>query len=472
MRKLTVGIAVAVWCVLALAWDKNDAKPDPVEFRVGFAQADVTPKLGEQPVYLAGFGHNRKATGIRDPLKARAVVFESDGQRIGICCVDVIGLFHDIAERVRARLPDFDFVVVSSTHNHDGPDTMGLWGSAPVFSGVDRGYLRLVEDQVVVALRAAADRARPARARIGSARDPGLLRDTRKPIVKLDELVAIECLDAESDAKLGVIVQWNCHPETMDSKNTLVSSDFVGPAVEYLHRKIGCPVIYLTGAVGGLMTPLGLDIKDRDGKPLTDVAQRTTRYGELVGQLAEKALTDAMPARLAPMFARSQRIFVPIDNDLYRLAGNLGVVERQVYYWTGDPTNAKPAPSNERTKPVCLLTEVGWLRLGDLDIALFPGEIYPELVLGKVEDPAVEGADFPEAPVEPALYDQLRGPHRMIVGLANDEIGYVIPKRQWDAKPPYCYGLKKPPYGEINSVGPEAAPLLCTAFRDLVRQGR
>jgi hypothetical protein len=113
-------------------------------------------------------------------------------------------------------------------------------------------------------------------------------------------------------------------------------------------------------------------------------------------------------------------------------------------------------------------TEVGYLRLGELEVAAIPGEIYPELVLDKVQTPPDPGADFPKAPVEPAVYKQLRGPHRMLIGLANDEIGYVIPKRQWDEKPPFCYGRTKSQYGEVNSLGPDTAPLLCGAFRDLV----
>ena len=46
----------------------------------------------------------------------------------------------------------------------------------------------------------------------------------------------------------------------------------------------------------------------------------------------------------------------------------------------------------------------------------------------------------------------------MMIGLANDEIGYIIPKTQWDAKKPYAYGrTKAPQYGEENSPGPEVA---------------
>jgi hypothetical protein len=125
--------------------------------------------------------------------------------------------------------------------------------------------------------------------------------------------------------------------------------------------------------------------------------------------------------------------------------------------------------TKEIAKPVAVKTEVGYLKLGDLEAAVIPGEIYPELVLGKVQDPVDPGADFPMAAIEPDIYGQLKGKHKMLIGLGNDEIGYIIPKRQWDEKAPFCYGLTKAQYGEGNSVGPETAPILCEAFRDLVK---
>jgi hypothetical protein len=57
----------------------------------------------------------------------------------------------------------------------------------------------------------------------------------------------------------------------------------------------------------------------------------------------------------------------------------------------------------------------------------------------------------------------------MMIGLANDELGYIIPKRQWDEQAPFCYGRKKAQYGEVNSLGPDTAPILCGAFKELVR---
>jgi hypothetical protein len=436
--------------------------------QVGFGTADVTPKLGDRPVYLAGFGQNRKATGVHDRLWARAVVLRDGEKKIALASVDLVGFFHPNVLNVRKGLPGFAYVLVSSTHNHEGPDSLGLWGPSMVQSGVDPEYMAAVEKQIVNAVKDADAACNPARARIGTAKAPELLHDGREPYVKHDELVALEFRAAEGDGLLGIVVQWNCHPETLGSKNTLLSADFVGPTVKALHDKHRCPVVYFTGTVGGLMTSLKVPVKDKEGKALEDgTFEKTQRYGELLAEVANRALSGAKPIRLTPLEARRREVFLPLDNKLYLLGRKLGVLKRDGFLWSGDPYKAGPAAVAE-DKRMCMPSEVGYLRLGELEVAAIPGEIYPELVLDKVQGPPDPGADFPAAPVEPAIYKQLRGPHRMLIGLANDEIGYIIPKRQWDEKPPFCYGRSKAQYGEVNSLGPDTAPVLCGAFRDLV----
>jgi hypothetical protein len=442
----------------------------PAPLRAGFAEADITPAVGgDHTVYMAGFGQNRKATGVHDPLKARAVVLEHDGRRVALVSLDVIGFFHPNVLRVREQLPGFTYLLVTSTHNHEGPDTLGLWGPHPFKSGVDADYLKHVEGQIVKAVQDAAADARPVKARLGTATAPELLHDGREPQVKHDELTAVEFLDAQTDKPAGLLVQWNCHPETLGSKNTQLSADFVGSTVGHLQDKHRCPVVYLTGTVGGLMTSLHVEVKDDKGNLLPDgTFEKAERYGQFVGELADRALAGAKDVRLTPLEAARRDVFVPMDNKGYLLMRQIGVLERQAFLWADDPYKAEPAPAAEAEKRLCLRTEVGRLRLGELEAACIPGEIYPELVLDKVQDPPDPGADFPDAPIEPAIYKQLAGPHRMLIGLANDEIGYIIPKRQWDEKPPFCYGLKQAQYGESNSVGPDAAPVLCRAFKELV----
>lgn len=450
------------------------ALPAPAgEFTVGFGDADLTPELGKKPVFLAGFGQNRKATKVHDPIMARAVVMADGDEKVALVSVDVVGLFLPVVERVREKLPGFKYVLVSATHNHEGPDTLGLWGASPVQSGIDPEYLKKVEAGCVEAVKTADKARKPAAVRIGSARDESLLNDNRKPVVKHDELVVLHFRDPKTDAPLGVLVQWNNHPEALDSKNTEITADFIYYTVKYLRESQKCPVAYFTGTVGGLMTTLGLPVKDASGKELKDgTFEKSDRYGALVAQLAEKALKDAQPISLTPFVVRTQSLLVPVDNNIYRLAYSFGVLSREMYKWDGKPAPAKFEFEKDVSKPVAVKTEVGYLKLGALEVAAIPGEIYPELVLGKVQDPPDAGSDFPDAPIEPAIYDQLKGKHRMLIGLANDELGYFIPKRQWDEKAPFCYGLKKAQYGEMNSVGPDAAPIICQTFKELAAKGK
>jgi hypothetical protein len=459
--------AIEIQAARAQEADAGDRAANQKSFVVGFAEADITPDVEKKTIYMAGFGQNRKATGVHDPLKARVVVLKDGKKKIAIASVDLVGFFQPNVAHVRGELADFDYVLVSSTHNHEGPDSLGLWGPSPFASGVDADYLKHVEAQIVVAAKAAEKAGKPVSARIGTAKAPELLHDGREPYIKHDELVALQFLD-DRDKLAGIVVQWNCHPETLDSKNTKISADFVGYTVERLRKKYECPVVYLTGTVGGLMTSLGVEIKNEKGEALADgTFEKTEEYGSRVGKLAEQALAEAKPVRLTPLEARSKTIFVPMTNRLYQLGRQLGVLNRPAYLWTGDTAKADPAPPNEFKKPLCIRTEVTWLRIGDLEAACIPGEIYPELVLEKVQDPPDAGADFPDAPIEPAIYKQMTGKHRMMIGLANDEIGYIIPKRQWDEKPPFCYGRKKAQYGEINSVGPATAPIICEEFKKL-----
>jgi hypothetical protein len=447
------------------------AKDEAAGLQVGFAEVDITPVIArDKPVYMAGFGENRVATGVLDPLMARAIALADGKSTMAMVSLDLVGLSYANTLAVRRRLPEFSYVLVSCTHNHEGPDTIGLWGPSPFKSGVDREYIRRVEDSAVRAIREAKRNLKPAKARIGMARDGNLLHDSREPYVKHDEVVAIHFASPDRQEPLGLLVQWNCHPETLADKNTQLSADYVASTVKTLKEKHRCPVIYLTGTVGGLMTTLNLSVKDENGKELPGGSvEKTVKYGQELAKLTDAALAESKPADLTPMLAKTVKVYLPLDNPQFLVARQLGLLVRDSFVWTGNWRQAEAIAKGAAPKRLALESEVGWLKLGQLEVALIPGEIYPELVLDKVQDPVDSGADFPNAPVEPGIYKQITSPFHMIVGLANDEIGYIIPKRQWDEKPPFCYGRKKAQYGEGNSLGPDTAPILCEAFRGLVK---
>lgn len=448
--------------------------------RVGFAQNDITPDVaGKKPVWVAGYGQNRKATGVHDPLMTRALVLECGGKKIALVSVDVVGLQYPTVKQIRAKLEDFHYVMVQATHNHEGPDTMGIWGPNPFKSGIDPEYMTRLMDQSAAAVRQAEANLAPAAAAYGTATDDAALRDSRIPLVYDGVLRAIKFTAPQGGPPIVILMQWNCHPEAMGGGNTEITADFIGTTIARLRDKYQCPIAYFTGTVGGLMAPPRGVYKDAAGNELKegDFAY-CEKYGEVVAELAAKAIDAVQPLTLTPFVVAAKPIAVPLENPLYKAARAMGVLKRDGHVWTGDfetvgevLTPAVAAAGKEKAQEVLAAasTEVGYLRLGELHVACIPGEIYPELVYGQYQEPLEPNVDYPEAPLEPPVMKTLPGPKTLLLGLANDELGYIVPKRQWDQKPPFAYGKKESQYGEENSCGSDVAPILMQALVNRVR---
>ena len=428
----------------------------------GFAKQAITPAIGAAPVYMAGFDTNRRATGVHDDLWARAVAVSDGHRKIAIVAVDLIGVFHaDVLkarELLEQRVPGA-VLVVASTHNHEGPDTMGLWGPGRFSSGVDPQYLERVRRAIAETAEVALARMKRGHLVLGRARTPGLIEDGRLPRVIDDTLVAIQVV-GEDGATLGTVVNWSSHPEALGGKNTIVTSDFPHHLRARMEERLGGTSVFLVGSIGGLMTPLGLKLTGADGKAIpADSFALAQAVGERAADAALNALKDGKPSASSALEHRSATVFVPLENRLFRLAMFLGVLDRHVYSG-GQPATAVFGDD--------LRTEIGYLRLGDAEALLVPAEIYPELVLGRIQDPQDAGTDFPGAPPERALHALLSAEFKLVLGLANDEIGYVLPRSQWDARSPFAYGRREDQYGEANSVGPSAAASLAEAFERLL----
>ena len=126
-------------------------------------------------------------------------------------------------------------------------------------------------------------------------------------------------------------------------------------------------------------------------------------------------------------------------------------------------------PSLHLTPPfVRYRSEIAFIQLGNATITGIPGELYPEIAVGGIENP--KGADYLLAPQEiPHLRSQLPGDVNLMVNLANDAIGYIIPKSEWDDEAPWIYGEEEETYGEIVSLGPDTAPAIHRAVTDIIK---
>ena len=466
-----------VWLIVAgvsVCCPIKTASANSAQLKAGFAHRDITPKVdGANSVWLAGYGPGRRAESVHDPIFARGVVVSSGDKKIAVVSLDVVGFQYAQVLAVRKELSDFHYVLVASTHNHEGPDVVGLWGPTFVQRGASTAYLRKVVASCVEVVRAAEKAQQPATARYGIARDESLVRDSRKPFVKDDAIKTLAFYD-KTGAAIGVLVKWSVHPEAMGSRNKKLTADFPAWTVKAITAKHNCPAVFVVGAIGGLLAPPSRGVLDEKGKELrSGNFPFTAAYGELVAELADRSMNHAKPIELTPMRVSAKQITVPVHNLYYRAARGLKVLRRMAFAWTGDPDKqGPPLAAGDKDATMAIRTEVAFLQLGQLGIPCIPGEIYPELVFGGIEDPAQANVDYPEADKEPIVADFTTAKHWMLIGLANDEIGYIIPKRQWDQASPFAYDRKTGQYGEINSCGPDVAAVILGSLKRCIEAMR
>jgi hypothetical protein len=431
--------------------------------------------------WLAGFGLGRPAKSVHDPMIAAAAVFDDGKKRIGFVVIDSIGFMYDDVGDVRKRLPaslKIDHLVVVSTHDHEVPDLQGLWGPRAGVTGVNATYQEFVKSNMVATVADAVNAMKPAEIRaIEREVSPvGLMSDTRDPLVYDSNLRILEVRERVSHTPLGQIINWANHPEALWASNTEITADFpgyirdgVGSGIVYpdgLKRKgHGGVTLYINGAIGGLLAPIDtLSIKDRFlNQTFTTPSHEKARA--LGYTVADEALTA---------LETSQKPFDPV--------GTLGLNTKKVDLVVGNLTLLaavellqvlKRTVDYDGLTPI-IHTEVNLITVAGNSILTIPGEAYPELVVGGIESPV--GSDFGGAPVEvPAWRSLMPGKPdavKMVFGLANDSIGYIIPRSQWDTGAPFTYGRTTAPYGEGNSVGAETAPALHRAVTETCTQAK
>lgn len=127
MRQPAIGWScVLIWMVLLT--------PTPVQsapFRAGAAVVDVSPR--EFPVLVNGGFLQAKASSVRDPLEARALVLDDGSTRIALVVVDSCMIPRELLDQAKERANKQTGIptarmLVSATHTHTAPAAMGALG--------------------------------------------------------------------------------------------------------------------------------------------------------------------------------------------------------------------------------------------------------------------------------------------------------------------------------------------------------
>ncbi|HJN78001.1 MAG TPA: hypothetical protein QGF58_29075 [Myxococcota bacterium] len=444
-----------------------------------------------QATWLAGFSNGRPAQGVADGVWARTLVLRQGETAMAIISVDLVGFMHDDVLRVRQEAADrgldIDHILVSSTHTHEGPDTVGLWGERIGKSGYQPEYVQWVREQMLAGIEEALEDEREvATSTLGGVDvreyhpergSANVIRDTRDPVVLPYELGVLHLADSSGET-IATVVHWGCHPETLASDNLLISSDFVhylrttvesGSAWDaYSREGVGGTAIYLQGMVGGMMTTLRLTTETPDGDDLSGATwEHTEAVGVLLGEMALDAIEQGEAISPSLSFEHSE-FKLPVMNIGFQAMFTIGVITRELYDY--DPE----ATIDDDNRPR-VLTDMDHISLGDLELLSMPGELFPEAALGGYDgsltgsdlyDIVTEGNENPPdldlAPEGPYIADGMSAPNKWIVGLGNDELGYIIPSFNFELheRSPYLDEAEGDHYEETNSLGPDTEALV------------
>ncbi len=446
----------------------------------GESYEDVNKDGAYTPIWMAGFSTNRTALEVHDDLWARTIVFEQGDLQVGIVVLDFVGWFHDDALRIRAAVRErgivLDYLLVTSTHNHEGPDTMGPWGSGPGQSGRVATYEDWVVSQAADAIEQAWTERAPASMTYVQADFPHLVHDSRLPEVKDSVATAMRFDGAEGT--IATTVVWGNHPEALDDERIITSDypHYLRTAMEQAYP--GAPSVFLAGNLGGLMNPLHITgCPDMEGNPGCD--DGSFELAEYIGQGVARGLLEALDGDKAvtvaapELRARLQPIYITPQNLLFFTGWSAGLFERALF----DPELKlvrRPRAEQIIWEDVSqgalrLQSEVSAVGIGPLELVSVPGELYPELwMTGESGESLIthpEGADFPDAPAEPTLSTLVPAPLiPVVVNQGNDSLGYIIPKPQFDQQDPRAY-KDNGQYGEVNSVGSDVASVVAEGVR-------
>ena len=166
---LTVGFAaVPITPEVPDRWeDKNDdAKYNPKD---GDTFTDGNGNGVFDPVWIAGFSNSKPANGIHDDTWARTMIIDDGKTRLAVVALDAIGFMNDDVVDVRKMIPaeaGITYTIITSTHTHEGPDLLGLWGKTPFKSGINKDYMKFVKEQIVKSVEEAVKNMRPAQLEI------------------------------------------------------------------------------------------------------------------------------------------------------------------------------------------------------------------------------------------------------------------------------------------------------------------
>ena len=344
------------------------------ELRAGVGRADITPPLGTP---LGGYAARKGAgaTGVHDPIMAKALVLDDGAARIAILTTDLCVTNPELVRRVAedAKFPAGQLLVCAS-HTHSGPGayakglfaTIGLGGfRQSVFDSLAAGMTR--------ALTQALGSMRPAKLAIGESQLPDFMRN-RRGVRSKDPALWLMRVDTADGAPLASLLNLTAHGTVLPDRNMEFSGDWMGHAQSFLEREVpGLTALYSNGAEGDISPNIPDNTSDFDG---------ARAHGEKAGRAALELYRTLKPAAEAKIGFKTSVLQLPAT-----------------------PQSAFLGAGKDVT--------LQYLSINDAVLLAVPGEMITQLGLALKAHARRQGYAHPA-----------------VIGLANSHLGYLLTRAE------------------------------------------
>ena len=245
------------------------AKAGEGTLRAGTARIDITP---DKPVKMSGYSaRTALSQDVHDPLSARVVAFENNGERLVLVSTDLLGFYGGTAESFRkVILDEFGLkpgeLFLSAIHTHGGP-TLTIDKEKGHPNNLE--YTKNLQGKLMEVIRKALKNTGPVHIGAGVGYSPvginrrelrfdssgnSSIRLGRNPYGPTDKEVLVMKVAKPNGDVVASLFDYATHATCLGGKNLTISGDVLGLAEQFVEKILGDGVIApaFAGASGNI----------------------------------------------------------------------------------------------------------------------------------------------------------------------------------------------------------------------------
>ena len=271
-------------------------------------EVDLAPAAGN---WMTGFAARiQPATGVHDPIMARALLLDDGSTRLAVVSCDLLGFAPADVAWMRRRivlsqaLPESQILIVC-THTHSGPACMRLRG---IMGQVNGAWLAEARAMIIDLVARLPERLAPAHLALASTTLAGIGYNRQDQAHPTDEELIALSIEAEDGSTIATIANYATHAVVLGPSNLQFSGDFPGAVVRHLARLRGGVGLYLQGACGDVDP-----VVHRDRGWNTGTFADAEAIGKRLATAATQALAGAPRTGEVTLRVAYKRVSVPLD---------------------------------------------------------------------------------------------------------------------------------------------------------------